>query len=66
MYEVVSANKHHDHLYCMKCGKILEFEDKTIEALQEKVCRKNEFHCLEHTLRILGLCKKCKGYRRNK
>ncbi|MFP4087536.1 MAG: transcriptional repressor, partial [Desulfobacteraceae bacterium] len=26
--------RHHDHLICTKCGKILEFADEEIERLQ--------------------------------
>src|SRR5258706_8804871 len=34
-YEVVGD--HHDHLICVKCGLILEFEDDDIERLQDKI-----------------------------
>src|SRR5688572_33362187 len=36
-YEV--AGEHHDHLICMKCGYIAEFEDDEIEDLQEKIAK---------------------------
>src|SRR5258706_14641517 len=34
-YEVVGD--HHDHLICVKCGLILEFEDDEIERLQDRI-----------------------------
>lgn len=61
IYESASQKNHHDHLYCVKCGAIIEFEDKNIEKLQDKACRSKKFSPLSHTLRIVGLCKECKG-----
>src|SRR4030066_1587905 len=36
-YEPLSAEDHHDHLICMKCGSITEFQDVRIERLQDRV-----------------------------
>lgn len=60
MYELASNDKHHDHLYCLKCSKIIEFEDRNIEKLQDKACRGKSFKAFNHTLRIIGLCKECR------
>jgi Fur family transcriptional regulator, ferric uptake regulator len=65
LYELTKDNSHHDHLYCVRCGAIIEFEMHTIEELQEGVCRKNEFKPLSHTLRIKGLCKECRNGKRS-
>src|ERR1700752_3809495 len=44
-YEVVGD--HHDHLICVKCGLILEFEDDEIERLQDRIAaRMGGFHVL--------------------
>ncbi|MBU2473627.1 MAG: transcriptional repressor [Candidatus Omnitrophica bacterium] len=61
LYELTDNSGHHDHLYCLGCGKILEFEDKTIEDLQVEVCRRKNFKVLKHTLKIIGLCQECKN-----
>lgn len=63
MYELATQARHHDHLCCIKCGKIIEFEDKNIERLQTKACRSKRFRPLSHTLRITGLCEECRGNR---
>jgi len=60
MYELADEEKHHDHLYCIECGKIIEFEDKNIEKLQDKVCQGRSFYPLRHTLKIIGSCKECR------
>ncbi len=62
-FEHKYKHSHHDHLYCVECGKIIEFQDSQIEKLQEGVCRKNKFRPLSHTLRIKGLCQGCKKKR---
>ncbi|MBI5194343.1 MAG: transcriptional repressor [Nitrospirae bacterium] len=59
LYEIVQDYKHHDHLICTTCGKIIEFEDCNIERLQEKVAQDNGFTIYTHKLEIYGLCKEC-------
>ena len=51
--------KHHDHLICTSCGKIIEFEDDLIELNQVKIAEKNNFILQEHIMTIYGLCEKC-------
>lgn len=60
MYERADDGRHHDHLYCIQCGGVIEFQEDAIEDLQRKVCRRKKFQPLSHTLRIKGICKKCR------
>jgi Fur family ferric uptake transcriptional regulator len=66
LYEHVLGHKHHDHLVCVECGRIEEFRDERIEALQEEAARRKGFQLLSHNLRLFGLCGHCgrKGGRR--
>ncbi|HIO90792.1 MAG TPA: transcriptional repressor [Campylobacterales bacterium] len=50
---------HHDHLICNQCGKIVEFEDPTIEELQEKIAKMHDFKLTEHIMQLYGVCKDC-------
>ena len=50
---------HHDHLTCVKCGKICEFENKSIESLQEKVAHQFGFKLTHHVLELYGICPSC-------
>lgn len=59
IYEPVLGREHHDHMICLRCGRIVEFIDREIEALQEKAARQKEFRVLSHTLKLFGLCKAC-------
>jgi len=58
-YEHIFGHEHHDHLVCVGCGKIIEFRNDEIEKLQEAVCKKHNFHPVEHKLGIKGYCKEC-------
>ncbi len=57
-YERVSDD-HHDHMICIKCGKVIEFYSPTLEMLQNETCQKEKFKGIRHSLEILGYCEKC-------
>ncbi len=57
-YEL-NSKSHHDHLTCVRCGKICEFENKTIETLQEKVAKQFGFQLTHHVLELYGVCPSC-------
>jgi Fur family ferric uptake transcriptional regulator len=60
-YEHICGHDHHDHLICIKCGKIYEFKDEQIEKLQDNICKRYKFKPVEHRLGIRGYCQKCRG-----
>jgi Fur family ferric uptake transcriptional regulator len=47
---------HHDHLVCVKCGKVVEFMDEVIEERQKAIARENGFDITEHSLILYGHC----------
>lgn len=54
------ANKpHHDHMICKGCGKIIEFEDNTIERKQEQIAKEHKFKLTGHLMQLYGLCFEC-------
>ncbi|NPA73672.1 MAG: transcriptional repressor, partial [Epsilonproteobacteria bacterium] len=57
-YEI--AIRHHDHLICDLCGKIIEFEDEEIEKRQEEIAAKYDFLIKSHILQLHGICKECR------
>lgn len=59
-FEIVDEYKHHDHLICTSCGKIIEFENCNIERQQKKVAKDHGFTIYSHRLEIYGLCSDCK------
>jgi Fur family ferric uptake transcriptional regulator len=52
---------HHDHLTCVKCSKICEFENRAIEQLQEKVANQFGFALTHHILELYGVCPDCQA-----
>ena len=55
----LNRGKHHDHLVCLGCGKIMEFLDDLIEERQLKVARESGFTMTDHSLNIYGHCQTC-------
>ncbi len=58
-YEPSSEGTHHDHLICLDCGKIIEFEDRALEALQNGIARRHRFRISHHRMELYGQCKEC-------
>jgi Fur family ferric uptake transcriptional regulator len=63
VYEHVLGHAHHDHLLCLGCGRIAEFHDERIEALQEEAAAKKGFVLVSHDLRLRGYCRSCAAKR---
>lgn len=59
LYEKIYNRRHHDHMICIHCGKIIEFYNEDVEKLQDKICRINQFLATEHRLGIKGYCREC-------
>jgi len=59
-YELVLDHPHHEHMICLKCGKVIEFSDKTIERALTRLCKKSGFEHTSYRFQIFGYCDKCK------
>jgi len=55
----LSSDQHHDHIVCLRCGKVEEFNDSEIERRQEEVARGLGFELTDHHLNLYGLCPDC-------
>jgi len=56
---------HHDHLICVKCGKIVEFFDEVIEKRQSAIAQQHDFEITDHCLYMYGICQDCQKNGRN-
>lgn len=56
-----SAKDHHDHLTCIRCHSIVEFENQKIEDLQDKIAADHDFILTHHILELYGICPKCRS-----
>jgi len=50
---------HHDHLICVRCGTIVEFEEERIEQLQAEVAAREGFLFTGHRMELYGICARC-------
>jgi Fur family ferric uptake transcriptional regulator len=58
VYELNQAGHHHDHLICMRCRKIFEFENEAIEEQQTRVAESLGFALKDHKLELYGWCQR--------
>ena len=56
-YEI--EHEHHDHLVCVRCGKIIEFECAMIEKTQLEIADRYRFRVLRHRHELYGHCDDC-------
>lgn len=55
----LSQGEHHDHLVCVKCGRVEEFVDELIEQRQKEIAERAHFKMTDHALNIYGICPQC-------
>lgn len=58
MFELNSGD-HHDHLVCLKCGKVEEFMDALIESRQQEIAQVHNFEITAHSHYLYGKCTNC-------
>lgn len=56
LFEPNVEDGHHDHLICLDCGRIIEFEDEMIEQRQDEIAEREGFVVKKHRLEIYGSC----------
>lgn len=55
----MDSGVHHDHLVCVKCGRVEEFVDNLIEKRQEEIAKQAGYTITDHSLNIYGICERC-------
>ena len=58
-FEPLWNRDHHDHLVCVHCGEIIEFQSPEIETLQDDIANGLGFVIEGHRHTIFGRCQKC-------
>ncbi len=58
-YEHDYGYPQHEHLYCQKCHKVIEFQNPALDAIIRDVATRNHFQASGHTFVIRGLCEEC-------
>lgn len=61
-YEFSNKDEHHHHhLICLSCGEVSEFDDDLLESLEAVIQKRNRFKVIDHDLKFLGYCSKCRS-----
>ena len=50
---------HHDHLVCIKCGRVEEFVDEVIEERLQTIIKAAGYSTTDHSLNVYGFCGHC-------
>ncbi|MBI5903647.1 MAG: transcriptional repressor [Deltaproteobacteria bacterium] len=58
-YENLPQDGHHDHMICIRCSRIAEFQNQKIEQLQAETAKKLGFTVVSHKLELYGYCSDC-------
>lgn len=61
LYEHVLGHAHHDHLICLRCGEVYEFNHPRIEEIQREICKQFDFDMQSHSQQIYGFCRDCRS-----
>jgi len=61
-YELADGDTHHhDHLICIECQGITEFEEPRIELLQDEIATQHGFDLRTHKHELYGVCAECRA-----
>jgi Fur family transcriptional regulator, ferric uptake regulator len=58
-YEHDYGYPQHEHAYCQKCGRVIEFQDADLDRIIRSVCQEHNFQTSGHTFVIRGICTDC-------
>ncbi len=59
IFELANGS-HHDHILCLKCGKVDEFTDNSIEIRQKEIAERLGYELTDHNLYLYGFCPTCR------
>lgn len=63
LYEVQGTSPDHGHLYCERCGKVIEFDTEAIRERERAICERHGFAPEEYRNQIYGYCEDCRSDR---
>lgn len=66
VYELDYGYPQHDHLYCTRCRKLVEFQSDQLMKLRDEVALEKGFRVTGHRMIIQGICRECGKSRRKK
>jgi Fur family transcriptional regulator, ferric uptake regulator len=58
-YERNDPTQHHHHMVCVRCGRLIPFEDAALERAIHAVADRAKFEVTAHDVLLRGLCPRC-------
>lgn len=65
-YELADDDAHHDHMICLECGNITEFEEPSLEEAEERIAKAHGFLLKSHKHEMYGICAACQAKSRTR
>ncbi len=59
VYEHDYGYPQHDHLYCVQCNKLIEFQSEELIELRNQVAKQHRFRVQSHRFVVEGVCEDC-------
>ena len=66
VYEHDYGYPQHDHLYCTRCQKLIEFQSDELMKIRDDVATSEGFRVAGHRMIVQGICRDCSNKRRRK
>ncbi len=58
-YEHVAGHRHHDHLLCIECNKVVELASERLEKVKKEESQVPGWTVVSHSLKVYGVCPDC-------
>jgi len=59
-YEPMPQQAHHEHLICLRCSKVVEFQNERLERMLPIIADEHGFQHERHRVEIYGVCRECR------
>jgi Fur family ferric uptake transcriptional regulator len=59
-YEPMPTQAHHEHLVCVRCGRVVEFANERLERMLPIIADEHAFQHQRHRVEIYGVCRECR------
>ncbi|HUQ16089.1 MAG TPA: Fur family transcriptional regulator, partial [Gemmatimonadales bacterium] len=59
-YEPMPQQAHHEHLICLRCSKVVEFQNERLERMLPIIADEHAFQHSRHRVEIYGVCRDCR------
>jgi Fur family ferric uptake transcriptional regulator len=59
-YEHIYGHDHHNHLKCLGCGEVMEFEEPLLAQVDRRLNREYGYSIVTHQLEVKGYCPACR------